>query len=88
MLDRLFANTGYVLFVAAAWTALFYLNGFFINAAEISPFVSLIFFASDFKACRSAPFWTPRRYWINPRRCADHSYDIGTELRNGVDDCL
>ena len=43
MLDRLFANTGYVLFVAAAWTALFHLNGFFFNAAEISPFVSLIF---------------------------------------------
>ena len=43
MLDRLLVNTGYVLFVAAAWTALFHLNDFFFNGAEVAPLVSLIF---------------------------------------------
>jgi hypothetical protein len=43
MLDRLFANTGYVLFVAAAWTALFHLNDFLFNAAEVAPLVAPFF---------------------------------------------
>lgn len=43
MLNRLYVNTGYVLFVAALWTLLFYANSYFFDAAEIAPLVSLIF---------------------------------------------
>ena len=43
MLDRIYINTGYVLLVAAIWTVLFFANGYFFDAAEVAPLVSLIF---------------------------------------------
>lgn len=43
MLQRFFISSGYSVFVALAWIALWHLNGFFFNAAEVTPLVSLIF---------------------------------------------
>ena len=43
MPQRILLNSGYSMIVALVWTALFYLNDFFFNAAEVAPLVSLIF---------------------------------------------
>ena len=43
MLQRFFTSSGYSVFVALAWAALWHLNDFFFNAAEVTPLVSLIF---------------------------------------------
>ena len=43
MPQRILLNSGYSMIVALVWTALFHLNDFFFNAAEVAPLVSLIF---------------------------------------------
>ena len=43
MLHPFLLNLAYSTFVALTWIALWHLNGFFFNAAEVTPLVSLIF---------------------------------------------
>ena len=59
MLNRLYVNIRYVLFVAALWTLLFYANGYFFKAAEISPLVSLIFLPAALRPVAVLLFGVP-----------------------------
>ena len=44
MLDRIYINTVYVLFVAAIWTVLFFANGYIFDAAEVAKNLTCLFF--------------------------------------------
>ena len=59
MLDRLYVNTGYALFVAALWTVLFYVNGYFFDAAEVAPLVSLVFLPAALRPVAVLLFGVP-----------------------------
>ncbi|MDP4783945.1 MAG: hypothetical protein NWS78_11590 [Gammaproteobacteria bacterium] len=59
MLKELYVKTGYVLFVAALWTLLFYANGYFFDAAEIAPLVSLIFLPAALRPVAVLLFGVP-----------------------------
>lgn len=59
MLDRIYINTVYVLFVAAIWTVLFFANGYIFDAAEVAPLVSFVFLPAALRPVAVLLFGVP-----------------------------
>ena len=75
MPQRILLNSGYSMIVALVWTALFHLNDFFFNAAEVALLVSLIFLPAVLRPVAVLLFWNPWRRWAYAGLRAYHTHN-------------